>query len=592
MDRMLKGLLLLLFLVLQTGCSNEPEVENWNYTGKQDGRSEIIRDPLSPVRILWLSDETGHYIQNPEVLLEEGIGQADLVGSNLCTMVGNSNNNPAILLDFGKNIHGGLEIVTGMFKNKDPIKVQITYGESVTEAMSSVETSTATNDHAMRDFELSLPWLGKIETGNSGFRFVRIELLDTDRVLLLKEVRALQVYRDIPYLGSFQSNDERLNQIWMTGAYTVHLNMQEYLWDGIKRDQLVWVGDMHPEVMTILAVFGYNEVVPKSLDMIQAITALPAWMNGISSYSMWWILVLHEWYMNTGDLDYLEKHRDYLFELLEVLESKIDANGKENLDGHRFLDWPTSPNRQAVHAGLQAMMVMTFQAGADIAGIFGDNDKRDHYLNVVTLLKQHVPSPNGNKSAGALMSLAGIADFKAMNDTLLSVNSHTGISTFYGYYVLNARAEAGDYLGAMNLIRDYWGGMLDLGATTFWEDFDLAWMENAGRIDEFVPEEKIDVHATYGDYSYLGLRHSLCHGWASGPTAWMTRYVLGIQVIEPGCKKVLIDPNLGDLEWAEGTFPTPYGLIYVKHEKDSEGKVISQVDAPPGVEIVLKYNSF
>ena len=71
--------------------------------------------------------------------------------------------------------------------------------------------------------------------------------------------------------------------------------MQEYLWDGIKRDLLVWVGDMHPEVMTILAVFGANEVVTKSLDFMEEITPLPAWMNGsYSSYSMWWLLIQHQ----------------------------------------------------------------------------------------------------------------------------------------------------------------------------------------------------------------------------------------------------------------------------------------------------------
>ena len=63
--------------------------------------------------------------------------------------------------------------------------------------------------------------------------------------------------------------------------------MQEYLWDGVKRDRLVWVGDLHPEVMTVNTVFGYNEVVPKSLDLIRDITPLPQWMNGISSYSIW-----------------------------------------------------------------------------------------------------------------------------------------------------------------------------------------------------------------------------------------------------------------------------------------------------------------
>jgi hypothetical protein len=53
-----------------------------------------------------LSDDTGQFIKNPEALLEEGIGQADLVGSNLCTMVGNGKNNPAILLDFGRKYTG------------------------------------------------------------------------------------------------------------------------------------------------------------------------------------------------------------------------------------------------------------------------------------------------------------------------------------------------------------------------------------------------------------------------------------------------------------------------------------------------------
>lgn len=40
-----------------------------------------------------------------------------------------------------------------------------------------------------------------------------------------------------------------------------------------------------------------------------------------------------------------------------------------------------------------------------------------------------------------------------------------------GYYILTARAMAGDYEGCLEAIREYWGGMLSLGATTFWEDF-------------------------------------------------------------------------------------------------------------------------
>ena len=70
----------------------------------------------------------------------------------------------------------------------------------------------ATNDHAIRDQELILTWLGVYETGNSGFRFVRIDLLDTDAILELKEVRAISIMRDIPY--RFPQNVPTNNGVW------------------------------------------------------------------------------------------------------------------------------------------------------------------------------------------------------------------------------------------------------------------------------------------------------------------------------------------------------------------------------------------
>ena len=71
-----------------------------------------------------------------------------------------------------------------------------------------------------------------------------------------------------------------------------------------------------------------------------------------------------------------------------------------------------------------------------------------------------MPDPNGSKSAGALMALSGLSDLTQMNDTLLAVNQNQGISTFYGYYVLKARAEAGDIQGSLEVIRDCWGPYL------------------------------------------------------------------------------------------------------------------------------------
>lgn len=542
-----------------------------------------VRVYLSPTRIVW--QQSAERITGAEYLLRPGNGQADLENARICVVRGQGDERPAVLLDFGREMQGGIRIVTGMPADHRPVRVRVRFGESVSEAMSEIDgVNGASNDHAMRDFVLALPWLGCVEAGNSGFRFVRIDLLDEDRELHLKEVNASLIYRDVPYLGSFRSNDERLNEIWMTGAYTVHLNMQEYLWDAVKRDRLVWVGDLHPEVMTVSSVFGANEVVPRSLDLARDTTPLPGWMNGISSYSLWWILIHRDWYYYQGDKEYLREQQPYLTELLRQVISKIGPGGGEQLDGMRFLDWPSSDDAQGVGAGLQALMVMTLDAGAELCAELGDGDLAAECRERAAAMRRCVPDPGRVKQGAALMALSGLADPGKMDREVLSVGGSAGFSTFYGYYMLRAMAAAGNYTGALERIREFWGAMLDLGATTFWEDFNMEWLP-AARIDEPVPAGMRDLHRECGAYCYQGYRHSFAHGWASGPTAWLSEYVLGIQVLEPGCRRIRIEPHLGDLEWAEGSFPTPYGVVEVRHERRADGKVVSRVKAPREVKI-------
>ena len=541
---------------------------------------------IPPTRIVWQETTGNSSIEGIDKLLSTGNGQAELVGGKECVIRKRPDGKVSFLLDFGRELQGGIQIVTGQSSRKE-VKVRIRFGESVSEAMCDITPENgATNDHAIRDFRFTLPWLGVAEIGNSGFRFVRIDVEESDVDLLLKEVRATFGYRDIPHLGSFRSNDERLNNIWMTGAYTVHLNMQEYIWDGVKRDRLVWIGDLHPELMTVNTVFGYNEVIPKSLDLIRDTTPVPNWMNGISSYSIWWLLIHKDWYLYQGNLDYLMEQKDYMTTLFNHLISKIDDKGKEMLDGTRFLDWPSSPNVKGVDAGLQALMVMAMDAGQEMALAMGDKELATRCEKASKKLKKYVPDHNQSKQGAALMALAGLMKAEKADKDVLSVGGAQGFSTFYGYYMLEAMAKAGNYQGAMDIMSEYWGAMLDLGATTFWEDFHIDWAKNAARIDELVPEGKIDVHSAYGDYCYKGFRHSLCHGWASGPTAWLSRHVLGVEVLEPGCKKVRIEPHLGNLEWVEGSFPTPMGVIKIKHTKDADGKIRSDIKVPEGVELV------
>ena len=555
---------------------------------KTAGTTKIVQRYLAPVRILWKTSNADTNIINELNLLKPGNGQADLINKQTTILKSSNGFKPGLLLDFGKELQGGLQIITGMHKSGKPVKLRVRFGESASEAMSDIEpVKNATNDHAIRDMIVAVPWLGMLEVGNTGYRFVRIDLVDDDSEVHLKEVRAVFKFRDIPYLGSFNSSDTLLNKIWLTGAYTVHLNMQDYLWDGIKRDRLVWVGDMHPEISTIASVFGYNEVVPKSLDLSRDLHPLPQYMNGMITYSMWWVIIQRDWYMHNGDLNYLKEQKEYLVKLLNHYMTKIDENNKENLyDGTRFLDWPSSENKKGIDAGMHAMLVLTLKAGSELCKVLDDHTTAKKCDQAVAKLKKYKPEINGSKQAASLLALAGLMSAEKANKEVIGVGGVKDFSTFYGYYMLQAKAMAGDYKGSINAIRTYWGAMLKLGATTFWEDFNMDWLPNASRIDELVPEGKKDIHGDYGAYCYVGFRHSLCHGWASGPTSWLTEHVLGIKVVEPGCKTIKIQPHLGDLKFAEGSFPTPFGLVKVKHTMQANGKIKSDISAPKEVKII------
>lgn len=547
----------------------------------------IHHDPCSraillPKRIIWTDGE----VKNSEALLEEREFQISLGAHNPCIMKSTKKKKASMLLDYGQEIHGGIRLLVWSSSIAAGATVRVRFGESVGEAMAEIGGSqNATNDHARRDVKAEVGMMSMNPIGETGFRFVRIDLEDTDAEIWLKSVPAIFVYKDVEYKGSFACSDPLLNRIWDVGAYTVHLNMQEYVWDGIKRDRLVWIGDMHPETTAIQAVFGEDDAVERSLDFIREETPLPGWMNNYASYTMWYVIIVYDWYFHTGKKEFLEKQREYLEGVAEQLSQYIDENGQDTVREGRFLDWPSEGKAKVVDAGVQAIHVWAVESLKKIFGILGDEKWVKKCEADLKKMRSYETDYEDSKQAAALLVINGMKDAVEVNEKLLKQGGARGMSSFMGYYILTARAMAGDYQGCLECIREYWGGMLSLGATTFWEDFDVRWLENASRIDELPEEGKVDVHGTYGDFCYVGYRHSFCHGWASGATPWLSENVLGIQVMEAGCRKVKIEPHLGDLEWAEGAYPTPYGIIRVEHRKMKDGSIDTRIDAPKEIEI-------
>ncbi len=458
-----------------------------------------------------------------------------------------------LILDFGVELNGALMVTTG---DMELSHVRVTFGESVSETL-----GTPTQDHAIHQETLQLPKLGQVCFGQTAFRFVRLEVPAEAGAVALIGVDAIAIYRDWEYRGAFRSDDERLNRIWETGVYTVHLNCQEFIYDGVKRDRLVWMGDLYPEIRTLLAAFNETALIEKSLDFIRDHTPEDQWMNGASSYSCWWIISQRDLYLYRGNYAYLKEQKGTLTRLLNRLFACVGSDGAETLTEWRFLDWSTADDDKIKHAGLQGLLAWTFDCGADLASELNDPRLALRCRVAASKLRSCVPDCCGNKIAAAMQILGGVAEAEKLNAEILRNRPDRGISTFYGYFVLLARAAAGDTAGALEVIRNYWGGMLDFGATTFWEDFDLDWTRNAFGIDSLPVPGKDDIHGDFGKHCYRGLRHSLCHGWAGGPAAFLTEKVLGIRPVAPGFTQVRISPEPAGLKRLEGAQPTPFGEI-------------------------------
>ena len=431
-----------------------------------------------------------------------------------------------VVLDFGKELCGGVRLITSTMDGT--ARFRITFGESLSEACADLGRKNATNDHSPRDFEAVVSLLSDLTFGMSGFRFARLELL-TENPVYIRSVFAVSTLPSFPKEGWVKTDDEELNRIIDTAAYTLKLNMQNgYIWDGIKRDRLVWCGDLHQEIVLASYLYGDVENITNSLTFLKEETPPTEWINGIPTYSAWWVINLCDYCGLSGNKAYFRENREYALAVMENINSCIDDSGEMDFSKAPsampfFLDWPTfqTPDARIGTASLFVYMAKKYL----------EREENQTCRQIAQKLSAYLDMDCQYKQTRAFQILAG-RDPKG-EAAFLEKDGAAGFSTFMAYYILKADAMAGGQ-NMYAIIKEYFGGMLSRGATSFWEDFDIAWLEGSGRIDEFPEEGQKDIHGDCGAFCYTGFRHSLCHGWASGVLAFIIEQML---CAEPDIRK-------------------------------------------------------
>ena len=506
----------------------------------------IIKEKIMPVSIKDSRD-----VEQVEELLVEKPACISFKMSGLANF---SKKGAYVVLDFGKEVCGSLRIVT-RFTSEEPVMFRITLGESLSEVYSTVGEKNATNNHSPRDFTAMATMMSDLTFAQSAFRFARIELL-TDAEAMLRNIFAINMLPKFEKEGYITTSDEELNKIIDTAAYTLKLCFQNgYIWDGVKRDRLVWCGDLNPEIISSIYLFGDNQNITNSLSFLRSETDATEWINTIPSYSAWWVVNLCDYCRLTGNKEYFEDNKDYAQTILAHINDCIAEDGKIEFVPEGgipfFLDWPTNGTPDSV-PGTASLLIYAAKTYLEL------EDNEDCH-GIIRKLAMYPQQACEFKQTRAFQILAGRETDGDVE--FLEKGGAAGFSTFMAYYILTAEAMAkGTQM--LPIIKDYFGAMLSRGATTFWEDFHMDWLEGSGRIDELPKEGQKDIHGDYGAFCYLGFRHSLCHGWASGVLAFIYEYMLGLKLVDGGASYE-ITPNPMGVKEIHAKIPTKTGWLMV-----------------------------
>ncbi|MGC8550743.1 MAG: alpha-L-rhamnosidase C-terminal domain-containing protein [Acidobacteriaceae bacterium] len=485
-------------------------------------------------------------------------------------------NSPQMLLDFGREVNGRMELQSD---SDAPAEVTVQYGESEEEAV---------NQPYLGIDPVYLPPHGTAYGPKSAFRYAIVRFVG-GRDTQFKAIRLDGIMYPVKYQGSFDSSDPELNKMWTIGAYTAHLCMQDDIWDAPKRDRNRWMGDLDVSGRTIDDAFGDHFLMQDTLSRLIGPAPVKRHVNGIPGYSAFWVTGEKMYYLHTGSMKQLESIHTRLVQLLNYMEKDLNQQDlfSDLTRAWPFVDWSPEMNSYDAQTRMatQFEYYAAFKDGAYLLRVLHDDKNAQKFEEKADALKaaaqEHMLDAKGSFGdrwqPNAYAVISGVANkdqyAKIWRNSLSDVghvkyNPYI-ITPYYNFYVVTAMAKIGHRRAALNWIRQYWGGMVQEGATSFWEGYDPTWYKG------------INFHASLQADNMSGYNVSLAHGWSSGVTPWLMTQILGIQATAGGFAKVNIRPDLLGLKWAKGGEPTPHGILNVSIRNDNG--YVTKIELPPDV---------
>ncbi|QEC75096.1 alpha-L-rhamnosidase-related protein [Mucilaginibacter ginsenosidivorax] len=401
------------------------------------------------------------------------------------------------------------------------------------------------------------------------YRYIRLIVQTKNDPLVVDDLFGTFTGYPFKRISVLNTDNAEMKQMLDIGWRTVRLNAWETYTDCPYYEQLQYIGDTRIQAMISYYNTSDNRLARNALNQMdhsrlpEGVTASCYPSRGtqvISTFSLWYICMLHDYWMYRGDNDFIRNKLQGERGVLDFFSKYQQADGSlKDTPYWAFVDWAGNmwgevKGKDGSAAIYDLQLLWAYQWAADMEAKIGLHDYAVLYNKKAAQLKATIQSKywdagrklyadtkerkGFSQHVNALAILTGMvsnANIPAVAKGLLKDTSLTQCSVYFKYYLNQALVKAGlgnDYMNWLGIYRQN----IAMGLTT--------WAEYS------------DVNTTRSD----------CHAWGASPNIEFFRTVLGIDSYAPGFAKIKIEPHLGTLKHISGEIPHPNGKVFAGYK--------------------------
>lgn len=439
----------------------------------------------------------------------------------------------SITLDLGNHYVGyfafNLGWVTYYFDA--PVKLRVKFCEGARELEDDFSAHTGFLSSWLQEEIIHLDFPGRVEMPRRyACRYIQITALFAPHALRLSDFSFRAVTSaDVAQLIPLKNTDARLAEIDRVAVNTLKNCMQRVFEDGPKRDRRLWIGDLRLEALTNYYTFRNMELVKRCLYLFAAtqrnengfvasyLFEYPEFVSGfdhIIDYALLYAVTACDYLNHSGDKETFLDLYPVVKQQVEAAHAILDSEGiiSRQKGWFAFIDW--CPGLECI-VSLHGVYLYTLDilAGTiaelfpEDAGLFRKWLEEGRAAARREFLKNgRISSPRDKDQysvhSAVWMTLGGVLTAEeariALPAALSAPDSKKPVTPYMYHYTIEALLKSGMKTEAFDLLRTFWGGMIDQGADTFYE------IHVPGDPD-FTPY----VHR---------MTNSLCHAWSCTPS--------------------------------------------------------------------------